>query len=103
MSTWNRGGALLALCISLSACGSINSTQAIRGADSALEAAEAQRAEERAVYEYTLAREYYEKARHEWAQSDWKQARRYGQLASEWAERAAERGRTGGPATGVEQ
>lgn len=99
MRSWIIGGALLAL--NLTACGSISSTQQLRQARQSVEAIEGTAVPQRSVYEWVLAQSFLEKADHEWAQSDWQQAKRYAELARTWAELAQERARTGAKPTGV--
>lgn len=101
MRSWIIGVALLAL--HLGGCGSISSTQQLRQARESVANAEREEVEPRALYEYVLAQSYLAKADVEWSQSDWKQAKRYAELAALWAERAEERARTGGAPTGVEE
>ena len=99
MRSWIIVGAVLAL--NLAACGSISSTQQLRQARQSVEALESANVEQRALYEFVLAQSFLEKADAEWAQSDWKQAKRYSELARTWSERAQERARSGAKPTGV--
>lgn len=75
------------------ACGPIQSTPALTRADSAIERALEQRADARAVYEFTLATEYLEKAREEYGYARYRKAARYAEHAREMAEQAERRAR----------
>lgn len=101
MRSWICGGALIVLATVLTACGSVQSTVKIKAAKQSVEATSFSAANEHSVYESVLAGAYLEKARKEWAQSDWQHASRYADAAKLWAERAVERAATNAKATGV--
>lgn len=103
MRFWICGGALLVAASGLLGCGSVQSTSKLRDARQSVAQAEGANVEEFATYEFVLAQSYLEKARHEWAQSDWQQAKRYAELATHWAELAHERARSQSMPTGVER
>lgn len=101
MRFWILGGALLVMASQLAACGSVQSTMKIRTAKESVEATSFSDASEHSVYESVMAESYLEKARLEWAQSDWQHASRYADRAAFWAERAQERAAEKGKPTGV--
>lgn len=103
MRSWICGGALIALAAQLVACGSVQSTTKIRAASQSVEEVAASESSEHAVYESTLADAYLEKARHEWAQSNWQHAVSYADASKLWAERAVERAATKSKVTGVDE
>lgn len=74
-------------------CGSILSTSEIGAANAALELAQADGAEELAVYEFVSAEAYLEKAREEWGRSDFQQAVDYARRARSFAMQASDRAR----------
>lgn len=78
-------------------CGPITSTAAINDARYALERAESVEAAERARYEYTSAEAYFDKAREEWARSDYQHALSFAERALSFAEAAYERAVGGAP------
>lgn len=84
-------------------CGSVQSTSKLRQARQSVAQAEVANVEEFATYEFVLAQSYLDKARHEWAQSDWQQATRYAKLASFWSEKANDRARNQALPTGVDR
>lgn len=90
-----RTGALVALVAFwlVAACGPIQSTPALSRADSAIERAAQERADTRAVYEFTLAVEYLEKAREEYGYARYRKAARYAEHAQAMAEQAERRAR----------
>ncbi len=84
--------ALFAACALLvSGCGPILSTQALSDAERALADAEAADAEALAVYEFTSATEYVDKAREEWGYSDFRAALTYARRARDFARDAQAR------------
>ena len=85
------GWALVASLALFVGCGPILSTQTLSDAETAIEAARAAGADRSAVYEYTSAVEYLEKAREEWAYSDFQHALEYAQRAVTFAQQAFER------------
>ena len=82
--------AVLIACFQLG-CGAIVSGTTISDAAIALEAAQLEQAEEFATYEFVTAAEYLQKAREEWAYSDFQHADAYAQYALEMARAAVER------------
>ena len=72
-------------------CGQITSTAAISDARYAVERAATFDAATYAVYEFTSAEAYLDKAREEWATSDFQHALSYAQRALELAEAALAR------------
>jgi hypothetical protein len=72
-------------------CGAGVSNSTISDARIAVEAAELEQAEEYATYEYITAVEYLDKAREEWAYSEFQHAESYAQFALEMARAAIER------------
>lgn len=103
MRSWICGGALLVLMAQIAGCGSVQSTQKIRVAQERIDTEDFDSASTHSVYESTLAETYLEKARQEWAKSDWQHAVRYADIADVWAERAIKRAATRGPVTGVNE
>ena len=80
----------LALLMPLSGCGAARGMYFIWDAQRDLLDAQAVDAPEKAVYEYTLAHEYFMKAKEEAGYSDFGGAERMARSATEWATRAAE-------------
>lgn len=103
MRSWICGGALLVLMAQFMGCGSVQSTQKIRVAQERIDTEDFDTASKHSVYESVLATSYLERARREWAKSDWQHAVRYAKEADTWAERAIERSQTRGPVTGVDE
>lgn len=103
MRSWMCGAALLMTIVQFSGCGSIQSTQKIRVAQERIDTEAFDNASKYSVYESVLAQTYLEKARNEWAKSDWQHATRYAKDADLWAERAIERAAKRGPVTGVDK
>lgn len=82
----------LVICVSLlCGCGAIISTASLVEADAAVEAARLEQAEEHSTYEFLCAEAYLDKAREEWAFSDFQHAEEYAQLAINFAQAALER------------
>ena len=77
--------ALLLLFLGVAACGPVVGGLRIVDANIALSAAETAGAKSQAVYEYTAATEYLNKAREEHAYSDFAAARRYAEKAYYYA------------------
>lgn len=75
----------------LAACGPITSTAAINDARYAIERAASVQAADVAQYEFTSAEVYLDKAREEWATSDFQHARSFAERALVFAEAAFER------------
>lgn len=73
------------------ACGPVLATPEIAQASRAVEDAESAEADRFAVYEYTLAVEYLDKAREEWGQGRYQKALEYGELARQFADEATRR------------
>lgn len=67
------------------------STPEIASARRALDAAQEVQADRHAVYEYTLATEYLDKAREEWGQARYRKALAYAEKARVFAEEALRR------------
>lgn len=82
----------------LSACGPIISTSALHDAAEAVDKARTVNAQTLAIYEFTSAEAYLEKAREEWGYSDYQHAIEYARRALEFADRARYRA-TQGPGT----
>lgn len=80
--------AALALLVSASACGPVQSTAYLLDADVQLQAARTAGAEKLAPYEYTSAALYLRKAREEVGYSDYEAAVEYSQKASSFANQA---------------
>ncbi len=83
---------------SILGCGPIVSGVQIVNANIALSAAETAGAKKHAIYEYTAAREYLQKAREENAYSDFWAARNYADLALDYAAKARKKAETLGGA-----
>jgi hypothetical protein len=77
------------------ACGPIISTSSLHDASEAVERARDLNADELAIYEFTSAEAYLEKAREEWGYSDFQHAIDYARLALEFADRARYRASQG--------
>ena len=77
------------------ACGPIISTSSLHDATEAVERARDMHADEIAIYEFTSAEAYLEKAREEWGYSDFGHAIDYARLAIDFAERARYRAAQG--------
>lgn len=79
-----------ALCVvgQLASCGPIVSTQMISDARRSVDRASSRDGAEHAIYEYTLATLYLDKAREEWAYNRYQKARDYARLAQRYAEEA---------------
>lgn len=90
-SRWKLLVAALGLSGMMAACGPVMSSQELSDARRAVERASSRDADERAVYEFTLATAYLEKAREEWAYNRYQMARAYAVLAQEHAEAALRR------------
>lgn len=89
---WSPPRCLVGLAfVVLAGCGQITSTAAINDARDAVERAAAVDAGTYAVYEFTSAEAYLDKAREEWATSDFQHALSYAQRALDFAEAALER------------
>ena len=87
-----RGFILMAWALlSLSGCGPIVGGVQILNADIALSAARTAGAEQTALYEYTAAQQYLQKAREEHGYSDYWAARIYADIALELAKKARQR------------
>lgn len=84
---------LLAIVATLG-CGPIVSGVQIVNANIAVSAAETAGAKKYALYEYTAAREYLQKAREENAYSDFWAARTYADMALDYATKARKRAET---------
>lgn len=85
--------ALLCLVVAtlLGGCGSILSSSEITSATQAIERAEELDSEAFATYEFVSAEAYLDKAREEWARSDFQKAVDYARRAREFAVMAYER------------
>jgi len=103
MRSWIYGAPLLVMILLLTGCGSVQSTQKIRAAQERIDTEDFEKAAKFSVYESVLATTYLEKARDEWAKSDWQHATRYAKDADLWAERAIERAAKRGLVTGVDK
>lgn len=103
MRSWIGGAALLVMCVQFTGCGSVQSTQNIRQAQERIDTEEFEKASKFSVYESVLAENYLERARREWAKSDWQHAVRYAKDADAWAERAIERAEHRATVTGVDE
>jgi len=103
MRSWICGAAFLVMIAQFTGCGSVQSTQKIRAAQERIDTEDFEKATKYSVYESVLAQSYLEKARDEWAKSDWQHAVKYAKDANVWAERAIERAAKRGPVTGVEK
>lgn len=91
-----RGVSILALFgLSLSGCGNVLYTARANAASARLEQARQAGAEERALYEYTLAREHLAKAMTEASEADYGDAYELAGLAREYADQALEKTKTG--------
>ena len=84
-------GVLLAVLAGSTACGPITSTSTLNDAIVAVEEARLKQAEEYAIYEFISAVEYLDKAREEWAYSDYQHAEEYAQKALDFARAAEDR------------
>lgn len=73
------------------ACGPVTASRDLRSAGDEVESARETSAPYEAVYEFALADEYLQKAREEWAYSNWQKAERYAELAREYAADAVDR------------
>ena len=81
--------AVLALSLALATgCTAVKSTFHVMQADAALAGARDYNAQELAVYEYTMAQRYLEKAREEMGGSDYKMSERLARRSMEWSDRA---------------
>jgi len=80
--------AVLALSLTLAACGPTQSTIRINEAEVALEKATLVDAQAKAPYEYFNASEHLHKAKEEWGFSDFEAAINYAELSKEFAEKA---------------
>ena len=85
-----RGSALVALLVASSGCGGIWYATASGAASSKLDKAAELGAERSAVYEYTSAQVYYQKAKEEAAAGQYGDAIRYADEAARFAEEAAQ-------------
>ena len=75
--------------LALQGCGPIQYVSTVtRGASSSVEAAKAVNADKYAPYYYTLAVEYFHRAKHEAAHSDYQAANRFGRKATAAADKA---------------
>ncbi len=73
----------------IGACAARSTVQMVQ-AEQAIYLAREADAPERAVYEYTLAQQYLDKAREEWSHSDYGPADEFSRKAIDWAGRAEE-------------
>ena len=80
--------AIITACAWSMACGPAQSTVVINEAEVALERAMLAGAEKKAPYEYYSATEYLEKAKEEWAYSDFEAALDYAALSKQFSEEA---------------
>ncbi|MCA9563529.1 MAG: DUF4398 domain-containing protein [Myxococcales bacterium] len=94
---------LSVISLGLIGCGGIIATPTLNDAEAAVRAAELERADELATYEFVSAVEYLEMAKQEWGQSDWQAADEYAERAILHAEAALSRAtaRSRGGATPV--
>ncbi len=86
-------GVIPAILVGLGACGPVTSTMTMNDAIVAVDSAGLEEAGDYAIYEYISAVEYLEKAREEWAYSDYQHAEEYAQRALDFARQAQERAR----------
>lgn len=91
MKKWRLCTLFLAVIFTTTACGPILSTSRRADAEDALAEAAKYNAEERAPYEYTLAREYLRKADELWGYSQFGASADYAQKSIEMANAAAEK------------
>jgi len=91
MKKWRLGTLLIAVIFTTTACGPILSTSRRADAEDALEEAAKYNAEERAPYEYTLAKEYLRKADELWGYSQFGASSDYAQKSIDMATAAAEK------------
>lgn len=90
-----RNLAIIALAALSTGCTAAKATLHVVTAEQALARAREQDADELALYEYTLARRYLEKAREEQGYADYKTAALLAKMAADWADKsiiAIERG-----------
>lgn len=86
------GGVLLVVSlVVLGGCGPVLATPEMAQAARAVETAEDAEADRFAVYEYTLAVSYLDKAREEWGHARYRKAYAYAERARVYAEEAARR------------
>ena len=84
-------GVLLGVLAGSTGCGPVTSTSTMNHAVVAVEEARLEQAEEYAIYEWVSAEAYLDKAREEWAHSDYQHAEEYAQKALDFARAAEER------------
>lgn len=85
------------LLVALSGCTAIKSSVHLIQAEQDLTKAEQRNADDEAIYEYTMALRYLEKAREENGYSDYKDSAELSKSSSEWSEKAVMVVEMGGP------
>lgn len=81
-------GQVLVLTVALSGCTAIKATVHMAAAEQALAEARSRNAQNLAIYEYTMAIRYLEKAREENGSADYKISEKLAKRSAEWSDKA---------------